>query len=51
MQRTKRSGQRWGRDGIDAVLALRTHLLNDRLEPVVQLLRRRNYTPEIRNAA
>jgi len=51
MQRTKRSGQRWGCEGIDAVLALRTHLLNDRLEPVVQLLRRQAYTAEIRNAA
>lgn len=51
MQRTKRSGQRWHTDGIDAVLALRTHLLNERLDPIVHHLRRRHYTADVRDAA
>jgi hypothetical protein len=51
MQRTKRSGQRWHPHGVDAVLALRSHLLNDRLDPIVSQLRRRNYTAKVRRAA
>jgi hypothetical protein len=50
-QRTKRSGQRWHPEGVDAVLALRTHLLNQRLEPIVDGLRRHAYTADVRCAA
>ncbi len=50
-QRNKRSGQRWHSEGVEAVPALRSHLLNDRLDPVLLHLRRRNYTAQIRPAA
>jgi len=49
--RCKRSGQSWSSEGLRAVLAARTQILNDRLPTVVTLLRLHNYTAHVRRAA
>ena len=50
-QRCKRSGQRWRNTGLQAALACRTHLLNDRLSRAMTILRRARYAAEVRPAA
>ena len=51
MQRAKRSGQRWRPDGLQAVMALRTQLLNLRLGPYLSLLHDTEYSAEVKVAA